>query len=150
MMTFFVASFDLNTQEFVYSNASHEAPYLLKKGTTAPKKKDLIPLNDVNNPRLGQSRETNYNEVSIKLDVDDSILFYTDGIPDIQNKKQEPWGEREFIKAFLSANEDFPTPQKATERISEKFILHREKAPLIDDITFFICKFEGKEQVLEN
>lgn len=143
MMTFFVASFDPKTKAFTYANASHDPPYLLKQGDAAPKKKDLQPLNEVNNPRLGQARETQYQEHSLSLDKGDSVIFYTDGIPDIHNKKQEAWGEREFIKAILAANADYPSANDVVARLSEKFIAHRQMAPLIDDITFVVCKYEG-------
>lgn len=144
MMTFFVAAFDPKNQTFTYANASHDPPYLIKQGEAAPKKKDLQPLNEVNNPRLGQSRETQYQEYSFPLEKGDSVIFYTDGIPDIHNKKQEPWGEREFIKAILAANVDYPSAHEVVTRLSEKFITHRQQAPLIDDITFVVCKYEGQ------
>jgi phosphoserine phosphatase RsbU/P len=143
MMTFFLASFDPETGEFTYANASHESPYLLKQTESAPKKKDLIPLNEVNNPRLGQSRDTVYSETKLNLDKGDRILFYTDGIPDINNPQKVPWGEREFLKAILSSNSDYPTVVEAVSRISKKFQEHRQQEPLIDDITFFMCKYEG-------
>lgn len=140
MMTFFLACYDPKTRLLTYSNASHESPYLIKKADSPPKKKDLIPLNEVNNPRLGQARTTEYEQTSIQLDPGDRILFYTDGIPDIQNKKSESWGEREFLKTVLSSNSDFPPVNQAVARLSDKFQEFRENAPLIDDITFFMVE----------
>ncbi len=143
MMTFFVAAFDLETGEFTYSNASHEAPFLIKKGESALKKKDLIPLNEVNNPRLGQTRDSTYTETTIQLDKDDAIFFYTDGVPDIQNKNKESWGEREFIKNLIAANKDYPAVNDAVSRFVASFKEHRESAPLIDDVTFFMIKYNS-------
>lgn len=144
MMTFFLACYDPSTRKMTYANASHESPYLIKKSENAPKKKDLIPLNEVNNPRLGQSRTTEFEQTTIQLDPGDRILFYTDGIPDIQNKQTESWGEREFLKAVLAANSDFPPVNEAVARLSDKFQTFRENAPLIDDVTFFMV--EVKDQ----
>ena len=45
-----------------------------------PSLKDLIPLNEVASPRLGQDRDTKYEQVKMTLDLGDRILFYTDGI----------------------------------------------------------------------
>ena len=143
MMTFFLGSFDLETGEFVYCNASHEAPFLIKKSETALKKKDLVPLNEVNNPRLGQARDSSYQQTSVQLDEGDSVFFYTDGIPDIQNPAKEAWGEREFIKALISANKDQPEVGASVDRFILSFQGHRQGAALIDDVTFFVVKREA-------
>ncbi|WP_253721014.1 SpoIIE family protein phosphatase [Bdellovibrio bacteriovorus] len=143
MMTFFLASFDLETGELVYCNASHEAPFLIKKTDGALKKKDLIPLNEVNNPRLGQARDSVYQQTSIQVEQGDAVFFYTDGIPDIQNPGKEAWGEREFIKALIAANKDFPGVGDSVDRFAVSFQEHRQGAPLVDDVTFFVVKNEG-------
>lgn len=143
MMTFFLASFDLETGELVYCNASHEAPFLIKKSESALKKKDLIPLNEVNNPRLGQSRDSAYQQTSVIVEEGDSVFFYTDGIPDIQNSGKEAWGEREFIKALISANKDFPGVNESVDRFVASFQAYRQGATLVDDVTFFVVKRES-------
>jgi sigma-B regulation protein RsbU (phosphoserine phosphatase) len=143
MMTFFLASFDLETGELIYCNASHEAPFVIKQSESPLKKKDLIPLNEVNNPRLGQARDSLYEQTSLKLDLGDSVFFYTDGIPDIQNPGKEAWGEREFIKGLIAVNKDFPGVNDSVERFVKLFQDHRKGAPLVDDVTFFVVKNEG-------
>lgn len=143
MMTFFLASFDLQTREFVYANASHEAPYLIKKLDQPLKKKDLVPLNDVISPRLGQDRDTKYEQTRITLEAGDRILFYTDGIPDIENPNKESWGEREFIKGIISSNKDFPSIAESVDTLVSQFSEYRQKAPLKDDITFFMAHYVG-------
>ncbi|UXR63203.1 SpoIIE family protein phosphatase [Bdellovibrio bacteriovorus] len=143
MMTFFLASFDLETGELAYCNASHEAPFLMKKGEGPLKKKDLIPLNEVNNPRLGQARDSVYEQTTIQVETGDLVFFYTDGIPDIQDPAKAAWGEREFIKALIAANKDFPGVSDSVERFAQSFQAHRQGAPLIDDVTFFVVKNEG-------
>lgn len=143
MMTFFLASFDLNTHTLTYANASHEAPYLIKKAEGPPKKKDLISLNEVINPRLGQKRDTEYEEVSIQLDLGDAIFFYTDGIPDIQNPDFEAWGEREFIKTLVGTQKDYPNVVQARDRFTKIFQDYRKGTVLKDDVTFFVVKNDG-------
>lgn len=143
MMTFFLACYDPKTHQLTYSNASHESPYLIRRGQNPPKKKDLVPLNEVNNPRLGQSRETKYSQTTIALMPGDRILFYTDGIPDITNPADVAWGEREFLKAVLKSNIDYPTVSEAVTRLSASFSEHRQNAALHDDITFFMVELHG-------
>jgi sigma-B regulation protein RsbU (phosphoserine phosphatase) len=143
MMTFFLAAFDPATGEMAYCNASHEAPLLFRHGEEGLKKRDLLPLNDVNNPRLGQARDSVYTQTTVTLGKGDAVLFYTDGIPDIQNPAHEAWGEREFLKNFVLANKDYPNVRDSVERFVASFKEHRQGAPLIDDVTFFMVKNEG-------
>jgi sigma-B regulation protein RsbU (phosphoserine phosphatase) len=143
MMTFFLASYDPETSELTYTNASHESPYLLVRGQGPLKKNNLVPLNEVNNPRLGQDRDTLYTQTAVQLAPGDMVFFYTDGIPDIQNMASEAWGERKFIKALVAANEDFPEVADSVSRFAKAFQEHRQGAVLIDDVTFFMVKNEG-------
>ena len=141
MMTFFLGCYDCTTHIFSYSNASHEAPFLIRKSDEPLKKKHLIPLNEVNNPRLGQDRETVYSQTQIALAPGDRILFYTDGIPDIQDPQKNSWGEREFIKGIIEANKDYQPVDQSVRLLAENFQNYRQKAPLIDDITFFMSHY---------
>ncbi|HEY8269745.1 MAG TPA: SpoIIE family protein phosphatase [Pseudobdellovibrionaceae bacterium] len=140
MMTFFLGAYDPDTSELVYVNASHEAPFLIKKSNDPLKKKDLVPLNEVNNPRLGQDRDTKYKQTTVQLAPEDMVFFYTDGIPDIQNKAKESWGERQFIKAIVSANQDYPTANVSVNRLVQMMQDYRQGGTLIDDVTFFVMK----------
>lgn len=148
MMTFFLASFDKENGELTYCNASHEAPFLLRKKEGELKKKDLELLNEVNNPRLGQARESIYKEVTVQIHKGDSVFFYTDGLQDIQNLKKESWGERNFIKALLSANPSNVDVGTFVSQFSQSFTDFRQGAPLVDDVTFFVVKNEGLDKFL--
>lgn len=140
MMTFFLACYDSNTREFTYCNASHEPPYLIQRKDSAPKKKDLIPLNEVNNPRLGQSRDSSYQEHKLTLSQGDMVFFYTDGIPDVRDLNDQSMGERGFVKTIIDTMRDCPTAETFVERFSETIKTFRTTAQLVDDITFFVCK----------
>jgi len=143
MMTFFLACYDQNTKELTYCNASHEAPYFIKKSDQPIKKKDLIPLNDVNSPRLGQNKETKYEQATVHLNSGDRVFFYTDGIPDIQNPEMQAWGEREFIKAIIAAATKHQQVDKAVTDFVYRFSGFRQGTSLKDDITFFMCQNIG-------
>lgn len=143
MMTFFVASFDTKTFEFTYANASHESPFLIKQASEPLKKSLLIPLNEITNPRLGQSRETVYQEVKLQLEPNDTIFFYTDGIPDIKSPDGETWGERNFIKTLVSSFKDYPQPEVGVQRFVDQFSEYRKNSALVDDVTFFVVKNEA-------
>ncbi len=140
MMTFFIACYDPAKKTLSYANASHESPYLIKKKSTLVKKKDLIPLNEVNNPRLGQDRNTKYDETSVEFEYGDFVFFYTDGVTDIRNAKTDAWGERDFLKAIVETQSDYPTVDVFIERFVNKMQTYRSGSTLVDDVTFFGIK----------
>lgn len=140
MMTFFLGKLDLKTMKLTYCNASHEAPFLFRQKEEPFKKKDIEFLNEVNNPRLGQSRDSVYKETSTQLGFGDLVFFYTDGVPDIRNRALEAWGEREFIKTLISSVNSSPSPTEVMANFTDHFQAYRQEATLADDLTFFIVK----------
>ncbi len=143
MMTFFLGVIDLETSTFSYCNASHDPPYLVKSqsANSSLKKKDLIPLMEVNNSRLGQSPTTKYDKAQLSMDQNDFILFYTDGISDIRNPRGESLGERNFIKILLQSLESRENPEKFVQSLNGNLQNYRSKSELVDDVTFFCVKY---------
>lgn len=143
LMTFFLGCFDETTGDFTYCNASHDPPFFLKpKAGTPLKKSDIITLNDVNNPRLGQKPDTVFKETTVKVDPGDFIILYTDGVLDLHNPEKQPWGERKFIKTVLDIAAKNQAAEQTMEQLSKQMIEYRKNAELIDDVTCFVCKYE--------
>lgn len=135
MMTCFLAVFNKTSKTLTYVNASHEAPIVLKPGQQL-KKKDLIHLNENSCPRLGQSPDSSYVESQIQLEQGDRILFYTDGIPDIQNTAGESLQERGFYKQLLSSfNSNLIFPDFVDD-FSNSLADYRQETELVDDVTY--------------
>lgn len=149
-MTFFLACLDLSTGLLRYSCASHDPPYLMKKRPGAPlKKRDLIPLMDVNGPRLGEKPDTSYGEAEVQLEPGDLIFFYTDGIMDIQTPSNEKWGERTFLKNLLeSANIEGGITAKMMQ-LRSRADGYRQNAELIDDVTMFMVEYNPAREMKE-
>lgn len=140
MMTFFLACFDPDTNTLTYANASHEAPLLIRKSNGIVSKKTLVPLNEVVSPRLGEARDTKYKQFILKLQQGDRLVFYTDGLADIQNQEKQNWGDRELIKAIVRSNQNFPPLHESVHNIVQSFSEYRQNSPLIDDVTFFMTE----------
>lgn len=135
MMTCFLAVFNKATKKLTYVNASHEAPILLKVMEQL-KKKDLIHLNENSCPRLGQSPNSEYIESEIQLVTGDRMLFYTDGIPDIQNLSGEPLAERGFIKQLLSSVNSHLQFPDFVDHFTNSLVDYRQETELVDDVTY--------------
>lgn len=135
MMTCFLAVFHKETKNLTYVNASHEAPILLK-AIDQLKKKDLIHLNENSSNRLGQSPDSTYSASDIQLVPGDRLLFYTDGIPDIQNISGEPLQERGFIKQLLSSVNAHLMFPEFVDHFTNSLVDYRQNTELVDDVTY--------------
>ncbi len=137
-MTFFMGIYEPETGSLTYCNASHEPPFLIK-GAKAGKlvRRDLIPLHDVNSPRLGESPDTTFESAQIVLESGDFVLFYTDGIQDLQSPKLESLGERNFLKYIMESKMNSKNPDEFIKTFQSHLDKFRVNQPLIDDVTYF-------------
>jgi sigma-B regulation protein RsbU (phosphoserine phosphatase) len=143
MMTFFIACFDRKTGELSYACASHDPPYKLKaKGEKPLRKKDLKPLNKVNNLRLGEGSDTKYAETTIKLEPGEQVVFYTDGVFDVLNPEGEAFGEKNFVKLLAKVHHETNRVEEFVEGVKAKLFDHRGDTEMPDDITFFTFRFD--------
>ena len=143
MMTFFLASINKTTGEMTYANASHEPPYLLHKTESEPTRGDFIPLNDINNPRLGEQPHFEFKQSSVQLEPGDRIVFYTDGVTDVKNIADKTWGERKFLKSLSSCLYDKASAGPALSDLVMHLEEYREDTPLDDDVTLVVCNYKG-------
>jgi sigma-B regulation protein RsbU (phosphoserine phosphatase) len=144
LMTFFLAAIDLKTGEITYANASHEPPYLVRNGNGQKvTKKNLEPMISASGPRLGDRRDATYIEAKAQLYPGDTIVFYTDGITDVKNLAGEHWGERHFIRSIMAAATECVGANDRVDHIKNTISTYRQNTELIDDVTLFVCQYEG-------
>lgn len=103
LMTFFVAVIDPETKKIIYSNASHNPPFLLRAKTEdyTPTKSDIIPLMENPGYRLGHKPDSTYENYEVEIESGDVISFFTDGIIEGVNPAGKEYGERRFIKSMI-------------------------------------------------
>lgn len=144
MMTFFVAAIDLDKNTFTYACASHDPPYLLRKTGEKLSKKDLMPLIDVNGPRLGEVKDHTYEDKVIEFTPGDILFFYTDGILDVENPAGKKWGERVFLKTLIDTTNNNTDVEARVDFIKKEISQFRGGAQLIDDVTMVMCEYEKR------
>lgn len=139
-MTFFIAQYNLDTRELTYSNASHNAPYImpLKKELGI---KDLTPLDDSENPRLGEYPDHEFTEVKIQTKKKDMLLMYTDGVIELENPAGKQLGEKKFLKLVLEGINTKRNVGKTIEFVKEKVDEYGGENFYEDDITYYIGYF---------
>lgn len=144
MMTFFLACFDLDKNTMTYCNASHDPPFLLSHEVDGkPKRRDYIPLMDINNPRLGEKPDSIYTDFEMKINKGDKIVFYTDGIVDVKSPEGDLFGERKFLKSLANINSS-----KVSETVNSVFSElseYRKETPLDDDVTLVLVEYDKKQ-----
>ena len=141
MMTFFMAVYDPKTKELVYSNAGHNEPLVLKYQKGKEQTKDQIePLLSEAGSRLGHKKEGSYKEERLKISENDYILFFTDGIVEGENPEGKQWGNRRFIKSYLSHCSG-SAEGVVNGLVEDARAFYRGIAP-DDDLTLFVAKFD--------
>ena len=128
-VTFFCGVLDLGTGRLRYCNAGHNAPILLKKA------KLILPV-EANLP-LGVESGFNFREQEIKLDYDDALLLYTDGLTEAENAKHELFGEERLFKA-LSGRKKAKNHLENIHRQVSEFV---GNAPQSDDLTMLFFHY---------
>ena len=112
-------------------NAGHNPPYLFRDGQPEPvklKKGGLF--------RGGMDFEYAYENITMQKD--DVLVYYTDGVTEAWNKKQQDYGKERLIKVISQhLNESSKEILTAIDRDVEKYV---NKAPQSDDITCLYLK----------
>ncbi|WP_027185430.1 SpoIIE family protein phosphatase [Desulfovibrio inopinatus] len=135
-VTMFLGILDYKTGELAYSNAGHNPPVLLRSGhnaewLTVPKA--LF---------LGVMEESVYKNASIKLEKDDKLIVYTDGVNEAENQSG----------AFYSNPRLLDTATNLSSEGAKGICTHLVAtvhefaggAPQTDDITVLTLHFRGK------
>lgn len=125
----------INTQtKILHSiNAGHNPPYLLKADA-----RELLKL-CTGGLMLG-CLDFPYSSEVIQLNKNDLIIFYTDGIPEAMNKKEEEFGEERFENLLIAYRT--LQPNELSKIIFEEVKQYRGGAEQSDDITLGIIKIQ--------
>lgn len=93
VMTCFASLIDPKTRTITYANAGHNFPYLYRKGADGRGEFGSLMIRG---NRLGDLRESKYEEKTTELLPGDLIVWYTDGIVECESPQGEEYGEKRF------------------------------------------------------
>lgn len=130
-VTAFYGILDPQSGVLTYTNAGHNPPLLL-----SPKNGGSVQALMATGIPLGIDQDASWRQASIQIEPGDSLILYTDGVPDAQNSEGEFFKERRLIDVAqkwigFSAQE----LQKAILEEVENFV---GAAPQFDDITLLV------------
>ncbi len=113
-VTLFYSDYDPRTRKLRFSNAAHNPPLLWKSSD-----QKIIKL-DAEGVVLGLQKDAAYNIGEIKLNENDLVLYYTDGVIDTSNALGERFDEERLIKIFTKLCKQSYTSQEILNRIFKK------------------------------
>jgi phosphoserine phosphatase RsbU/P len=129
-VTLLLLLWEARTRTLTMANAGSLPPLIYRGGEIIEPKVEGVPL--------GLLDEREYEQVSIQVQRDDTILLFSDGIEDQLREKEEDFG-RERFSAIVSANRGLP-PQEIVQKVFDGLDGFRGATPLTDDQTFIVLK----------
>ncbi len=92
LITFFAGLIDLKSMNFKYANAGHNHPYIIRDGTPH----ELL----VSGTGIGMNRSITYAEQNVRIQTNDTLVLYTDGISEIDcSTNNEPLNPMTLLQA---------------------------------------------------
>jgi sigma-B regulation protein RsbU (phosphoserine phosphatase) len=135
-LTAFYAILDVENLTLSYTNCGHQKPILCRSGS------GKIEELDSKGFFLGSFEESEYEYSSIKLQVHDRILFFTDGITEARNNDGEFYSQERLVD-FLKKNADVPY-NKILKLFLQEFNAFCQNRPVDDDIALLLVEVTSK------
>ena len=122
---------DATNRTFVYSNAGHNPPLLVGKNG----KYRYVEYGDM---ALGMFRDIHYHQHFIRLEKEQVLVLYTDGITEAANEDGDEYGKDRFAKRVLDGMN--LSAKEMIEFIRQDIAVFTKRTALDDDATLFIIK----------
>jgi sigma-B regulation protein RsbU (phosphoserine phosphatase) len=133
-VTLFYALLDLSERSLTYVNAGHNPPVEFKAKTG-----DLISLR-AKGIALGAIEDIELEERAIILESGDMVVFYTDGVTEAINAREEQFGEERLFKS-IKENHNL-SADDIIKKIKRAVLSFCGDEPQFDDITLMVLKAE--------
>lgn len=135
-LTLFVGILNVKTGVLNYCNAAHTSTKILRNGD------DLEELSDTHGLPLGLYSGREYQDSSTKLEINDTLILYTDGVTDLVDEYDNHYGEGRFKESLKGLREY--SPGDIIIRIDANLDQFRGETPIPDDISMVVLKFQPK------
>lgn len=124
---------DSTNKSFVFSNAGHNPPLLIKPDGEYR----FVEYGDL---PLGMFENAMYHQHFIRFEAGQVMVIYTDGITEAENPNGEEYGQERFAKRILDGIH-LPA-RKLIDHVRKGVADFTEQSSLNDDATLFIVKAE--------
>ncbi len=140
-ITAFFGVLDLVRGDLQFCNAGHNFPYLMKGG-------ELFEVHGTHGPALGVLEDIKYKTGKLEFEFDDSIVLFTDGITDAENKMGK-FFDKAKLEDVLTKNL-FKAPADITRLLYREIRKFTDGEPQSDDLTILALKYGGETKGMED
>ncbi|HLX43996.1 MAG TPA: SpoIIE family protein phosphatase [Bryobacteraceae bacterium] len=128
--TLLVALWEPRSRLFTLCNAGAEPPMIFRNGEIIKPKAEGVPI--------GLLEDREYEEIEFQTEVGDTILFYSDGVEDQLNTKEEEY-TRTRIARLLKKN-GHESPKVISDAIFTDLDQFRDDTPITDDQSIVVLR----------
>jgi sigma-B regulation protein RsbU (phosphoserine phosphatase) len=128
--TLLVALWEHRTRRLTLCNAGAEPPLIFRRGEVIKPKVEGVPIG------LLDGRE--YEELALETEINDTILFYSDGIEDQLNAKEEDY-TRGRVQRLLKKH-GTESPKAIADAIFADLDAFRDDTPITDDQSVVVMR----------
>ena len=129
------AIFDAPTRMLSYANAGHPPALLLRSAEAN------CTTIDADGLLLGIKKDVTFTNVKVKLETGDIVVFYTDGITEMENQAGEAFGIGRLGEAVAKHRTE--DPEVLVSRVFLALEDFAEKMQAEDDLTLVVMKLTG-------
>lgn len=134
-ITMFMGIMDLKTGIITFTNAGHAYPLIIHPNH------EVSSLNQYPDVPLGILERHKYTEHIYTLHKNMTLLLYTDGVTDSENRNSQFYGKEKLIDFIKSTTDN--NPESLIKRILEDIELHMDGAAQSDDLTLLSILYKG-------
>lgn len=131
-VTIFIGIFNPRTRMLTYFNAGHHPPALVRQGS------DQVAWLAPNGAAIGIIEDYKINPGQVQLGSGDTLLLYTDGIPEAINAGSKQFGNQRL--GDLAVKYSALPAAGIISSLRQELAQFTENRPLVDDITLVACK----------
>ena len=135
-VTLFYGILDPGTGEFVYANAGHNPPFVVRRPG------EVSPLPMTGGMAVGVMPGLPYNEDATTMAPGDTMFLYTDGITEAMNVDEEEFTEAR-LEAVLADGHALPVDAVLTN-VTSAVVEFAGGAEQSDDITCIVLRYDGE------
>ena len=135
-VTLWLGILDVSSGELRYTNAGHNPPYLKRAGG------EVVRMDKRHGPVIGAVDGLVYGEDSGKLEVDDLLFLYTDGVTEAMDPEGSLYEEQRLVDLLSARN--FDSVEELVQATTDDVWRFQADAEQADDVTALAVRFTGR------
>lgn len=141
-VTLFLGICNVNSGEFIYTNAGHNRPYIKRANGKIER------IEQLHGPIAGAVRSISYKQEKLNLQNGDLLFMFTDGVSEAMDTDSNLYGDRRIVACL--AGMDGNDTRVAVDGIGASVQKFAGEARQSDDITMLAMRFGQKSRSAEH